>query len=198
MTALLLTNTDKLIELHGSMPASPSAALLARLNGLIASVSRQIERYLGYGLYLEARTEQYDVAALQRRFLLRAAPVTALTSVYHDTTRAFTGDAIEATNYYLRSDLGILQFDPEYALFPGPGTLKVVYTAGLHTTAAGVISSYPDIALAAGMQVLHLFNRSPQFGATRKGGAGGAIDYTPPAELLPEVKDILSSYERER
>lgn len=168
------------------------------LDQLVAATSGAAERYLNRHALQTARTEQYDVEdCYQRRVYLRGFPVlaTPVAAFKSDGLREFTGAAIDADNYYLDLERGTIEFDV-YTLTPGPGTLQVVYTGGMATTAAGLISAFPDVAQAVDFQVAFLFKRRDTLGMSSFSAEGGSIGFETPVELIPLAKRLLDPYRR--
>jgi hypothetical protein len=193
MTQLVLTTFGHTQDVHGHNLKSVSQEAF---NGWLTAVSRQIEKYLSVaGLYQESRTQVLDVKPGQRKFILNTFPISSVTSVISSASRDFTVDAIDTELYNVDTERGILRLDSASAA-PGWGTLQVIHTGGLDTTAANVVANYADIATACSMQIIHLMQKAPQFGSTTKGGAGGSVSYEASAQLLEAVKQNLEPYMR--
>ena len=77
--------------------------------------------------------------------------------------------------------------------------MQVVYTAGFAETTDGLIINYPDIAMAADLQVVAMWRRrdSPQGNSISVGGQS-SISYEKPLNLVPDVIEALTPYRRLR
>lgn len=164
---------------------------------LISDVSARFERYMGRGTKAEARTEDFDAAPDVDRFFLEAYPVSAVASVSYDPDRAFGAETVlDADSYALDARRGIVILD-HYALGRySPRAVRIVYTGGLGAAAANVVSSYPDLALAADLQIAHLLKQRNALGATAVSAGGGSTSFVGGYALLPEVVATLESYRR--
>lgn len=138
--------------------SSDATALIA---DLIAEVSADIEQELRRETTIATYTEVLDVASRQRKWSLKAFPVTSITSVKSDPERGF-GAGIDA----LDTDLYTMRFGEESHLLhieagvsPGVRTLQVVYVGGMAADTAGMISSYPDVVGVATQEVVNRFLR---------------------------------------
>lgn len=147
------------------------------LNQLITEVSVRIERYLGRHVEKLARTVQIDIEDGQQVVFLKGYPVeaTPAAAFRNDATRDFTGSDIDGDNYFLRREEGSLTFD-NYALVPGEGVFRAVYTGGMAFT----LDQYQmTLTGAAGDFTV---------GATVTGGTSGAtgtvVSYSAPTLVL--------------
>ena len=131
-------------------------ALLAQL---ITGASAAILTFLGVdSAEAKSRTEDLDVEmdGANQSFILRAFPVTSLTSVSFDPDLLFgSGTTLVANDdYALRSGgrTGVLTLKTSLS-GPYPGALRVVYVAGFGATTDAVIAAFPDLAMAAEFQI---------------------------------------------
>lgn len=163
---------------------------------LLYSVSASIERYLNRGVERFERTETYDVDPGQRVWALGAYPVTATSSVSHDSNRSFgSGTAIATADYDVDTELGLVRLD--YDLPPGRGYLRVVYTGGMAASLQALRSYYPEVELACQVQIKEILHRQTVgFGPGMSVSEGGASVSWPAAELSPEVKRMLDHLRR--
>lgn len=132
------------------------------LSRLILSASNQITRWLkrADAIQLTSRTEYFSPTAGQMVVYPAAYPITSITSVYTDTTGAFTGDQtlIASTDYFIGEDGRSIVFKPGIIYSNGQGTvsrfavfphsLRIIYTGGL--AASAVNSSWTKSADAGG------------------------------------------------
>lgn len=168
----------------------------AALTALIDSVSVAIERYLDRKLYSEERTEYYNVTNRRQEVVLRAYPVATIASVKNSASWDWDNvTAIAAAQYDADDESGLLYVKQNLAV--GRRALQIVYTAGIGTTAAGVATAHPDLAIAAEMQVADEFVRrdslgTVQFNLTDGGGTG----YQSGVALLPGVRERLAPWRR--
>lgn len=163
----------------------------------VPAVSQMVEEYLNRTAFQEIQTDQLDVEIGQRIFLLRAYPVLAAPApaLKHDLSRIFgSGSELATDGYYLNLGRGRIQLDG-IALAPGPGTLKVVYTGGMATTTAALITAFPAVARAVDMQTAYVFKRRDSLGAASISGDGGSISLEA-VGLLPMVKEMLQPFRR--
>lgn len=170
------------------------------LEGLIKQVSTKVEQFIGRELLSTSRTETYDGEPRMDRLCLNQFPVSAVTSV---KVRASVGDetdwatitAVDDQNYELqesdgRSGVLLLNFTP----FVGRAAIQVVYTAGFGTSAADLLSSYPDVVSAAERQVAFEFQRWNDPGGKNVNVDGMSEVHTSPVRLLPAVAETLWAY----
>jgi len=168
----------------------------------ITAFSGAIEKMLGRYLQSTARTTYCDVNPGDRVFWLKGYPMSA-PSVYEDSARAFSGDAVDSSLYdYTQGalDEGRIEFDYQPAL--GPHALKVTYTGGLATTTAALITAYPGLVHACERQIWFDWNQRGMVGLD--GDAAGDARarrqvllltwWQAHGGLLPEVWDVLRLY----
>jgi len=146
----------------------------------IASVSREIERHIGYPLALAEYVEVYDIDGAFVH--LRTLPVVSVDLVTYSATYDFANGAelAESTDY--RVSLGMVG---ELVLRgQRTGGLQITYTAGLGVSTAAVIAAAPVLAHAADLQVIEELKR-------RNTGSQGRAH-----GLLGRSRQLLSSYRR--
>lgn len=176
------------------------------LTAMVSAVSRRIEHFLDRKLIQEARTQYYNVRPRQNRLFLREYPVTAIASVTVALDWDYaSGTALDSSDYHVTDDTGILHFNYDlitnylgsnYAY--APDAVRVVYTGGFATSTSNLISSHPDIAMAADIQTVALWRRrdTPQGNSISVGG--GSISYERPLAFVPDVTEALAPYRRLR
>jgi len=179
------------------------------LDALIATVSQRIENFIDRPLEAAARTEEYDIKPRQRVLFLRAYPLTAqadISSVKIATDWDFAAaTAVTSTDYHVDLNTGSLHFNfypiTNYLgnnIATAPNAVQVVYTGGLDTSVANIITSYPAIASACETQVIAMWRRRDEpmqktikigdYGSTKEG----------PVQFLPDVIEALIPYRRMR
>lgn len=167
---------------------------------LIRFYSARFEKELGRSIETTERTEQYDIETGQSVVVLRAFPVIEVASVVNDGSRQFDGDALDSSLFYVNGDRGLIEFDG-VDLVPGPGVLRVTYTAGMTDEGAtdptaSFIENYPDIAQAMDLQVAEVYRRKDRLGANSMSFQGGGVGYESAVKLLPEVERTLAFHRR--
>lgn len=167
---------------------------------LIRFYSARFEKELGRHIETVERTEQYDVEVGRSVVALRAYPVVEVTSVKNDGARRFEGDPLDASVFYVNVDRGLIEFDG-VELVPGPGVLRVTYTAGMTDEGAtdptdSFIENYPDLAQAMDLQVAEIYRRKDKLGANNMSFQGGGVGYESAVKLLPEVERTLALHRR--
>ena len=178
-----------------------SAATTAALAQLITSVSAAAEVVMDRHAQSASRTEYLTVEPGQRRFSLRAWPVSAVSSVNYDLDNAWTGTALSTDDYVspVYSPTGELVI--RYALLArehevdAPSALRVIYTGGMAADATAFIAAFPDIAEAVNMQVAHLWHLRTAPGISSVSGDGGSIGDGSEA-WVPRALELLKSRRR--
>lgn len=178
-----------------------SASTTAALAQLITSVSAAAEVVMDRAAQSSARTEYFTVEPGQRRFSLRAWPVSAVSSVNYDLDNAWTGAALDADEFVspVYSPTGELVI--RYALLArehevdAPSALRVIYTGGMAADAAAFIAAFPDVAEAVELQVAHLWHARNAPGMSSVSGDGGNVSPTADA-WVPRALEILRSRRR--
>lgn len=165
------------------------------LDLMVTAVSKRIENFIDRPLMLEARTEEYHVQPRAGTLFLRAAPVSSIATVISDSLWDFAnGTTVSSDLYHVDSESGRLymQFD----LQPGHNAVQVVYTAGFATSTANLITDYPDIAMAADLQVVSQFRRRQAPQGSKRTSRGGSVEQESPLQFIPEVVETLAPYRR--
>ena len=163
---------------------------------VITAVSLAVERYCDREFYSESRTEYHHVDTRDQAVSLRAYPITSITSIKNDADWDWTNTTAEtATNYDHDDASGLVYFLVN--LEKGKRALQVVYTGGIETAAADVVSNYPDLADIVTTQAAYEVKRRDAQGAWSVNlSQGGGVMNTDAVRLLPGVKERLSSYRR--
>lgn len=181
------------------------------LDQLITAESAKVEKYLDRGIEYLARTEFFNVAPGQSVFRLGAWPGIDTTPanfvVYNDVAHASASytqfpstTEIDEANYAIDAERGLLLFHYQLPQ-PGPKTLKVTYSGGMHSTLTGAskvtnfVAQFPDLAYATELQVVAGFNSAKQPSASGFTDAAGSVTYQT-LDLLPQVKRTLDRYRR--
>lgn len=195
--ATTLTRVKSLLDI----PTTATAANVT-LTGMIAAVSAEIENFIGKPLSREARTEDYTIALHGRAIWLRATPVLTVASINVDPFWQWTGDAIETDRYKLTATTGQVYFLDQLIggisdLAPeAVDAVRVVYTGGIATSTAELLTAAPDIALAADLQVAEDWRRRDNPATSRHGGPGGGSSWIDNHRFLPRVQELLLSHRR--
>ena len=179
------------------------------LDRLIASVSQRMEDFIDRPFHQTARTEEYSIKPRQNTLFLRAYPLTAQNQV---TSVKISGDwdfasatAVDSGDYHVDLDSGMLHFNyypiSNYLgnnMATAPNVVQVVYTGGLATSTANLISNYPAIAAACEMQVIAMWRRrdQPMMDTVKIDEYTSTV--TGPLEFLPDVRQALMPYRRMR
>ena len=191
-----LTTRDRVkIHIEKGEKIGHDSPALDHLSALIAEYSASFERWMNRTVLAASTTEYFDVQPGQRAFALNAYPVTAVTSVYHDTSREWTDGEIDSDSYYLDTSTGLMQVDGQ-GLFPGPGVFRVVYTGGMAADTAAFIAAFPEIAAACDKQVAYHYGRAKSLGSTSVSGRDGSTTHEGALKLLPTVRSALAGHRR--
>ena len=165
---------------------------------LITGISGRMERYMNrHADSSAARTEYFDLMPGQRRIFLKGVPVTSVTSIHNDPIDQSFGTTtlIASTNYVTDLQDGSVTFH-QYRPLYGAKALKVISTGGLAASAAAIITTYPEIALACDWQVVHEFHNRMSPGASSVGIGGASVALVSGLDWLPTVKQTLDGYRR--
>lgn len=106
----------------------------------LPSVSALIEDYLNRKIYVEARTEYFDVGYNTYEFFPKAYPVTSVTSVYSDSTGIWDGSESEVDDdsFHISAESNsvVLTYRQRWEKKRG---LRIIYTGGLASHAANSV-----------------------------------------------------------
>ena len=197
--ATTLARVKDLLEI----PTTATAAD-ATLSTMILVVSAEIEQYIGRPLQVTARTEQYTMNMHGHSIWLRAYPIVSVSSIKVDRYWQFTSSAIASTRYNISEDTGRVYFlDTLIGMYRVTGwdtdaedSIQVVYTGGIGSTTAAVITAAPAIAYACDVQVAEDYRRKNNPAVERRGGPSGGTTWTDSHRFLPRVQEMLYPHKR--
>lgn len=180
----------------------------ALISVLITAWSAAIEQYLDRAVLAASFTEVQDVEPGQRNFWVKNWPVTAITDIRSDRTRAFAASAVVSSTAYVNyggeSGRGRIAFDL-YQPIVGPQTLQFNYTAGMAASVGAFVAAYPQLAIACDMQVAWALARKSLVGLQSTSGDGGSVSsfvsdlgrgVAPEKQFIPEIRGVLERYRR--
>lgn len=201
-----LTTQERLIAVMGEQNwQAQYATFLAQI---IAGVSKSVEKELRRHAEAVERTVQIDVNRHSRSISLKGYPITSVSLVQNDSSRAFgSGTNVDSTLYYVDLLAGIISFD--FELLWGPGAAKVTYTGGMaagadeETRRAAFIAAYPDLVMAIDQQIYYLWSRRDNPGVISKNPSdfGGGATYLVSedwaekhGEFQPQLVEAIKDY----
>lgn len=160
------------------------------LTMLIEQVSARIETFLNRKLKKQERTEYFDSGP--EVFSLSAPPVDTSATL----TVKLNDDAMtKGDDFYLHPDEGVIEFVTGTGV-AWPRDLEVTYTGGYAEDENGILQVPDDLKRACLLQVAFDFRRREDIGLAAVSLPDGSVSTLRPAELLPEVKEILKAYRR--
>lgn len=205
MAIFKATTTDRVKNLL-DITTSGQDTVLGRM---IEATSQRIEQFIDRPLEKKARTEEYTIKPRQRVLFLRAYPLATqgdIASVKIATDWDFAGaTAVTSTDYHVDRDTGMLNFN----FFPitnyfgnnmaaAPNAVQVVYTGGFEASSTNIPVNYPAISWACETQVIAMWRRRDDPGRkSTKIGQYGA-EFEGPLQFLPDVRETLMPYRRQR
>lgn len=167
------------------------------LTSLIASVSKEIEAWIGYPVTIAARTELYSLGQNDRFLFLNVIPVVSVAEVKVALGDVWDWASITAltadTDYHVGGS-GMIYWSFETRA--GFENARVTYTAGLGADDAAVIAAAPDLALAADMQVAEDWRRRGEPSQLSIPTPKGAKTMASPVRFMPRVVELLGRYRR--
>ncbi len=197
-----ITTLDRLRAWTDEQQINAYASLL---KAQITALSLAFESELGRYLEQTSRTTYCDVYEGDHVFYVKGYPISTAPTCYEDSSRAFSGSAVSSDDYDVTQaalNSGKIEFD--YQISTGPSALKIVYTGGLATTTAGLLTSYPDLVMAADKQLWFWHTHKGMLGLDGEGGGqigGGARKevmvmtwWQAHGGLLPEVQNAIQKY----
>ncbi len=190
--------TEARVEALGEINADwrVSTKRSAWMSQAITAWSNRAEDYLRRKTTAATYTEYLDVAAGQAVFSLKAFPVTTMSAVYQDTSRSFSGvSAISSALYSCITGSGLLRVD-QYGLMRGLASLKVVYAGGMASTTSAFVSAFPDVADGLDRQIVHVWNRRKDQGATVTTAGPGTMQWDGEVSWLKDVRAVLDNHRR--
>jgi len=156
---------------------------------LITSVSAMVEKYLDRTILIGTYTEKFNLTSYCNPFLVKAWPITSVTSVVNDDYTIPSSDIEYEAG---RKDRVAIN---DNILLAGYGRLTITYTGGMATDTADFVANFPDIEMEVIKQVLFEAARVKTVGVKSI-----TIDeQTTTLEtnnLLPSTRRLLNSYKR--
>jgi len=176
------------------------------LTTMVKGVSTRIEAFIDRALHETARTEEYSIRPRQNVLYLRSYPVSSITSIKVATDWDFASAAALATDdFHLDGETGMvhLTYSPITNYLgdnnaTAPNAVQVVYTGGFDTSTTNFIAAYPDIALAADLQVVATWRRRDMPQGKNVSLQGSSMAYEQPLQFVPDVVQTLTPYRRLR
>lgn len=191
-----LTTTARVCEV---LQNSLTGTNLALVESLIAGVSSSFERELDRWIEAKARTEYFDAAADREWWSLRGYPVSAISSVQYDATGKFTGSEVTLSDALWRMNLDDAEEHLLYVEAPlafGRRVMRVTYTGGLGASTAAVVAAFPDLAMAATLEVANLFQRRATLSVQAMGTVGADNQMLGQLAMLPLTREVISRMKR--
>ena len=96
---MYLTSLHRLRRICGEL--ADNATNNAEISALLASVSSNIETFLGRSVEKTTYTEYFDTEHGQFIYYPEATPIASITSLYSSVSGKFTGEESQETDYYL-------------------------------------------------------------------------------------------------
>jgi len=168
------------------------------LSDLIRVASSEIESFLERNLTVGTYTEYFDVIDKRDIYLLKAYPVSSITSIKVSTTWEWDSTTAMASTGYKVKSSGELYVNPVY-LLSGPSALQVVYVGGLATNMQTLVANHRSLSDACVRHVCFLYNTGGKnAGATNVTSHSGNVSYSQSAQFSGDVMAILNRYKRRR
>lgn len=191
--------TKERIKLQMGKPDDVNQDVL--IDQLITSVSAQFVRYMGlHANALSTHTEVYELRQHKKVLTLDALNVVTGTLVLKHSSQDLptadwtTTSAVNSTLYSVSRAGGWLRLNFETSF--DPNYFQVEYAGGFGSTTADIIADFPDLALAAEMQVQYLFSRQKRLGGDVTRADGRSTAFGGQYRMLREVEDILDLHRR--
>lgn len=165
------------------------------LSEIITSVSSRAGVYLNRVVETAAQTEYHDLQTGREIIGLKGYPVSSspAPTVTIDSSRAFTGDALSTTSYYIEEATGLLFFESQQTA--GRGACKVTYTGGMAADTSAFITAYPEITQAVDNQVALEWKRRRHVGVTTTGSGTGSRTLAT-QDLIESLRMTLDPHRR--
>ena len=179
----------------------------AWLASMITSVSFEMEGELRRFSKQEAQTEILPLWPGTRILALKGSPVldTPAPVVKVANDRDFVTSPttlVRGQDFILENDTGLLRFVLELAGWTnsigrtvGPTYIQAVYTGGLASTTPLFMSTYPDLAAAADLQIAYMWKRQKSPGGNLVVGPN-STNYTGAYDWLPSVRRTIELRKR--
>lgn len=161
----------------------------ALITAIIEYYSQDFENRLNRLLKKQARTMRFDGG--KRVYSLPAYPIDTAASItvkVDDVTRTKDDD------YFVYDEEGLIEFRWSTPMTE-PRNVEITWTGG-YAEVSGVITVPDDLKNACKIQSAYLFRRRNDLGLTSISMPDGSVSVSNPADLLPEVKSVLSRYRR--
>lgn len=142
----------------GSDNLSDSVNNKRDLVNYIGAASTLVQNFLGYELELKSYTEYFDSDANKTEYFTNQKFITALTSVYQDSSSLWSGAQSEITDCFIGTDDRSIVL-PYAVGYSKKKSLRAIYTAGLATSACSTSFAFASldqiaVLLTAGMFLL--------------------------------------------
>lgn len=157
------------------------------LEEIVQRACAAVEAYCGRSFALAPFDERYDASPGQDRLVLRNYPVAQLEALYDGLSGGGPGRLLPPEAYLLDRAAGTIRLLGR-CFAPGPGSIRVVYTAGY---------AQPPLAVrqAAIMLAADWYRNRPDGRALSESYDGYAARYAPEA-IPPQVAELLQPYRR--
>lgn len=175
------------------------------LEQLITATSMAIQNWLGTGLVLGQRTEEYDVVPRQPFLFLRNYPVTSISAVRVSADWDFNNATpLASTDYRVQASTGKLVFLDEL-LEPDVTGLhsdrqemaaQVIYTAGFAATTDDLIANYTPIQTACHLWCAAIWKQREQPMALSERISDTSVARSGELKMPKSVEDLLWPYRR--
>lgn len=177
------------------------------LSSLITSVSFEMESELRCFAKAEEHTEILPLWYPAKILSLRGSPVldTPAPVVKAADDRDFVtspSTLVRGQDFILENDTGLVRFVIDIRGWVGPSGqtvgptyIQIVYTGGLASTTALLMSTYPDLAAAADLQIAYQFKRRNSPAGNMVAGPN-STSYTGAYDWLPSVKRTIELRKR--
>ena len=177
----------ELLPIDGS-----DAETQATLDRLISGVSAQFETLMDRWTEEKARTVVRDVEQGQELFSLKGYPITSVASVKFSATRDFASATAWSTDLFqvhlADAEEHTIWFESVGAI--GRAVMQVAYTGGMGTNTAAIMAAFPDVAHAAALEVVDLFQRRDTLSIQQRATGADTIQAFP-LRMLPYTREVI-------
>lgn len=169
-------------------------AVNRQLLNWLQTLSGQIEDYLNRQIYIESRTQYFDVKYQRGEYRVDAFPATTLTSVFYDPSGLWDGNQGEIDDCFIGVD-GRAIVLPYRLSFEARKALRVIYTGGL---AYHAVNSIFEVTPSGGTPAANKWMIGASSGAT-----GVVVSYSGGALTLEvyfgkfEADETITEYNEE-
>lgn len=190
-----LTTADRYLALFPeSSPMISKAAELTKLNMRIASVSRNVEKYLGRNVEIGDVVEKFspDCGTGTKRVRLKAFPIASITSV-----SVFGSTLEEDTDYNVDYDNGVINFAYNIIrLIPlYENAIVVTYNGGMASSVSDFYTDYVDIEAEVLMQINFELKRAPDI-AMKSVSNGQTSSQLNPYGFIDSLITVLNRHKK--